>query len=90
MTMYLVHRNVDCLGPLADGVCESNYIVGIFDSEEKANAAKNKEIALAKEVDYEDQYDRHKTIVSIIPMEINKEYEGDDDQIYVGGGFYIT
>ena len=88
MTMYLVIRNVDSLGPLDDGICEENHIVGIFDSEGKANTAMEREVAYAKEVDYEDQYDRHATTITIIPIEVNKAYE-HDDQIYVSGGFFI-
>ena len=88
MTMYLVRRYVDEHTPGEYGVCDSYYAVGLFDSEEKANEAVAKAEALAMETDYEEQYSRCKTVVDILVIETNKMYEADD-QIYLGGGFYM-
>lgn len=88
MQMYLVRRYVDEKPYGAYGVCDSFYIVGLFDSEEKAHAAREKAIALAKETDYEEQYSREATEIDIISIEVNKTYE-NDEQIYLGGSCYI-
>ena len=88
MTMYLVMSYVDCLAHTAYGVHDSYYAIGLFDSEEKANEAKLKAEAHARETDYEDQYDRKSTSIIIIPIEANKIHE-DEEQIYLGGSFYI-
>lgn len=86
--MYLVRRYTDCLMPDDWGVCDSYYLVGLFDTEEKAKVAAERAEALAKEADYEDQYDRCVTQIDIIPIEVNKEFN-HDEQIYLGGGSYI-
>ena len=86
--MYLVRRYEDCLAPGNWGVCDSYYMVGLFDSEEKAKEAAEKAEALAKETDFEDQYDRCITQIDIIPIEVNKEFN-PDEAIYLGGGSYL-
>lgn len=88
MTMYLVKAYVDCLAHHEYGVNDSYYVVGLFDSEEKANEAMQKAEAHARETDYEDQYDRQSTAIEIIPIEVNKMYE-DKEQIYLGGSLYV-
>lgn len=88
MTMYLVRAYVDCLAKRAYGVHDSYYAVGLFDSEEKAKEAMQKAEANARETDYEDQYDRQFTTIDIIPIEVNKVYEGKE-QVYLGGGVYL-
>ena len=86
--MYLVRRYTDEHTPGEYGVCDSYYAVGLFDSKEKANAVMKRAEALAMETDYEEQYARCKTVIDIIEIEVNKAYEVDD-QIYLGGGFYL-
>ena len=88
MTMYLVRRYVDEHTPGEYGVCDSYYAVGLFDSEEKAKEAAEKAEALARETDYEEQYSRCSTVVDILAIETNKMYKADD-QMYLGGGFYM-
>lgn len=86
--MYLVRRYVNELPQGAYGVDNSYYIVGLFDSEEKAKAAMKKAVGQARETDFDEQYECHITTIDIIPIEVNKAYK-EDDQIYYGGGFYV-
>lgn len=88
MKMYLVRRYEDSLPEREYGVSDGYYAVGLFDSEEKANEAKEKAIALAKTTDYKDEYGCITTEIDILTIELNKTYK-QDDQIYLGGGFYI-
>lgn len=88
MKMYLVCRYVDKLGNMDYGVNDANYLVGLFDSEEKANTAMQKAVTLAKETDFEDEYYRQETAIHIIPVETDKFYE-EKEQIFLGGGFYV-
>ena len=88
MIMYLVRRYEDSLPKGEYGVSDGYYAVGLFDSEEKANEANEAAINQAKSTDYSDQFGRIKTEIEIIPIEVNKAYE-PDDQIYLGGACYI-
>lgn len=88
MEMYLVKSNVDTLAPKEFGVSESNHVIGLFSDESMANAAKEKEIEKAKLTDYEDEYSRYSTTIEVIPIEVDKIYD-KQDQIFLGGGFYI-
>lgn len=88
MTMYLVHRNEDNLGPHDWGVSESNHVVGLFSTESAAISAKEKAEAHAKEIDFEDEYDRRATTITIIPIEVDKFYN-DEEAPYLGGASYV-
>lgn len=88
MKMYLVRRYVDEKPDGEYGVCDSNYLVGLFTDEAVANAVKEKAEAEAKLIDFNEQYDCHKTEIDIIEIEVNRIYEAEE-QIYLGGGFYI-
>lgn len=88
MIMYLVRRNEDTLAHHEYGVSESNYLIGIFSSEDAANLAREKAEAEAAQYDFEDEYDRCATQISIIPVELDKFYDREF-QPYLGGGFYV-
>lgn len=88
MKLYLVRSFVDYLAPCEYGVNDSNYLVGVFTDETIANTVKEKAEAEAKLYDFEEQFDKHATEIDIVVIETDKIYDLNE-QIYLGGGFYI-
>lgn len=81
MKMYLVRRYVDGHQPGDYGVDDAYYAIGLFSSEELAYSVMETEKAALPTGD-------DTTEIDILPIEVDKIYEGGD-QIYLGGGFYI-
>lgn len=81
--MYMVVRYVDNLPKYEYGVDDSYYLVGIFSDKALADAMKDFREAQAKHNGYGD-------IMSFEVKEVvlNKLY-GEDNEIFLGGGYYI-
>lgn len=80
MRMFLVRRYVDNFTG-SWGIDDAYYAIGLFSSEELAYSVMQTEKALLPT-------DDDTTEIDIIPIEVDKIYE-ENEQIYLGGGFYI-
>lgn len=82
MKMYLVRRFSDNLREHDYGVNDSYGLIGLFTDESVANAVmKMENEAIPKDK-------KETTEIDILTIEVDKIYKGDE-QIYLGGGFYI-
>ena len=82
MKMYLVRRFSDDLPEKEYGVNDSYKLIGLFTDEAIAKAVMEMEKAAIPE------NKKETTEIDILTIEVDKIYKGDE-QIYLGGGFYI-